>query len=125
MVGCLSVGLSMVAALALAAGFISSAPPRHAIAKTLYTWFNAGGLITSIGFYFDGLSLMMVVVITVVGFLIHIYSSDFMAADSSLPTAEDGQGYARFFAYMNLFVASMLMLCWRTTCCSSTSVGRA
>ena len=110
LVGCLSVGLAMAASFAAAAAFLASAPPGHAITKMLYTWFNAGGLAPSFGFYLDGLSLLMVVVITVVAFLIHIYSADFMAADSSLPVAEDGEGYSRFFAYMNLFVGSMLVL---------------
>ena len=47
-------------------------------------------------FYLDALSLVMVLIITVVGFLIHLYSVEYMAED---------EGYSRFFAYMNLFVA--------------------
>jgi NADH-quinone oxidoreductase subunit L len=49
----------------------------------------------------DALSLVMTLVVTVVGFLIHLYSTEYMA---------DDEGFSRFFAYMNLFVASMLVL---------------
>ena len=52
-------------------------------------------------FYLDALSLVMMLVVTFVGFLIHLYSAEFMIED---------EGYSRFFAYMNLFVASMLTL---------------
>ena len=52
-------------------------------------------------FYLDALSLVMVLVVTFVGFLIHIYSAEFMIED---------EGYSRFFGYMNLFVASMITL---------------
>ena len=54
-----------------------------------------------ISFSLDPLSLLMMFVITVVGFLIHLYSAEFML---------DEEGYSRFFAYMNLFVGSMLTL---------------
>ena len=53
------------------------------------------------GFYLDAVSLLMILVVTLVGLLIHVYSTAFM---------RDDEGYSRFFAYMNLFVASMLML---------------
>ena len=55
----------------------------------------------SIAFYFDGLTLVMMSVITGVGFLIHLFSSEFMEHDNS---------YARYFAYLNMFVAAMLIL---------------
>jgi NADH-quinone oxidoreductase subunit L len=110
LVGCLSVGLSMAASFAAAAAFLGVAPPGRAVRKTICLWFEAGGLAPSFGFYLDGISILMVVVITVVAFLIHVYSADFMAADSSLPLTGDGEGYSRFFAYMNLFVGSMLVL---------------
>ena len=101
-VGCTAVGLSMTAALMLLAGFIHAPPPGIiSYSRTLWTWFSAGGLAPGIGFYLDGLSLVMVVVITVVGFLIHLYSIRFMEGD---------EGYSRFFAYMNLFVGAMLIL---------------
>src|SRR5208337_1448896 len=70
-------------------------------AQVLWTWINVGGFQPQIGLYLDALSLVMVLVVTFVGFLIHIYSAEFMIAD---------EGYSRFFAYMNLFVASMITL---------------
>jgi len=54
-----------------------------------------------IALYFDAVTLLMVLVITFVGFLIHLYSIEYM---------RDDEGFSRFFAYMNLFVASMLTL---------------
>ncbi len=53
------------------------------------------------GFYLDALSVTMLFVVTGVGFLIHVYAAGFM---------KDDPGYARFFAYMNLFVSAMLVL---------------
>ncbi len=55
----------------------------------------------SVAFHLDALSLTMMVVVTFVGLLIHVYSTAFMASE---------EGYSRFFAYMNLFVGSMLVL---------------
>jgi NADH-quinone oxidoreductase subunit L len=62
---------------------------------------NAGNLKADISFSLDALSLVFCFVITFVGFLIHVYSIEFMARD---------EGFKRFFAYMNLFVGSMLVL---------------
>ena len=62
---------------------------------------GVGGFRASVTFYLDALSLVMMLVVTFVGFLIHLYSAEFMAED---------EGYSRFFAYMNLFVGSMLTL---------------
>ena len=60
-----------------------------------------GRLLSTISFTLDALSVVMILVVTGVGFLIHLYSTRFMA---------DEEGYSRFFAYMNLFVGSMLIL---------------
>ena len=60
-----------------------------------------GGFDASFNFYLDGLSLTMMLIITGIGFLIHLYATGYMADDPD---------YSRFFAYMNLFVAAMLML---------------
>ncbi len=68
---------------------------------TVWRWFEVGDLVTSVSFSLDALSLVMILVVTTVGFLIHVYSARFMAGE---------EGYSRFFAYMNLFVASMLIL---------------
>lgn len=100
-VGVGSVGLSALIALVAAFGFITSPPSNYVYSQTLWTWISVGNFTPKIAFYLDPLSLVMTLVITFVSFLIHLYSSQFM---------NDDVGYSRFFAYMNLFVGSMLTL---------------
>ncbi|MDA8387829.1 MAG: NADH-quinone oxidoreductase subunit L [Nitrospiraceae bacterium] len=100
-VGVGSVGLSALVAILVASSFINAPPPAHVYTQTLWRWISVGGFAPGVMLYLDSLSLIMVLVVTVVGFLIHLYSAEFMAADD---------GYSRFFAYMNLFVGSMLVL---------------
>ncbi len=100
-VGVGSVLLSAIIAAIVAVGFLSSPPAGYAYSQTLWSWFDVAGFSPNIAFYLDPLSLVMVIVVSFVSFLIHLYSSEFMAAD---------EGYSRFFAYMNLFVGSMLVL---------------
>src|SRR5690242_14056014 len=69
--------------------------------ETLATWITAGSFSAPFGFYLDQLSMIMVLVVTGVGFLIHIYSVGYMAHEG---------GYYRFFSYLNLFVFFMLTL---------------
>ncbi len=98
-IGAGSVGLSAVAALFAGIDFLEQGgAPR---AEHLWTWMAAGPFEVAVGLYLDGLSLVMVGVITGVGFLIHLYATGYMAGED---------GYSRFFAYMNLFVFAMLML---------------
>jgi NADH-quinone oxidoreductase subunit L len=75
--------------------------PTSAYIQTLWTWMEVGPFKPQISLYLDHLSLIMLFVITGVGFLIHLYSAGFM---------EEDPGYSRFFCYMNLFVFAMLML---------------
>ena len=100
-VGAGSVGLSFVAAAAASLMFIHSPPPGGFSSYVLWQWINAGGFSPNLSFTIDALSVVMILVVTGVGFLIHLYSTRFMA---------DDEGYSRFFAYMNLFVGSMLIL---------------
>jgi len=100
-IGVGSIGLSAGVAFVIATAFLASPPPDGRFTQELWTWVEAGPFSSRLGFDLDALSLVMVLVITGVGFLIHLYSSAFMA---------DDQGYRRFFAYMNLFVATMLIL---------------
>jgi len=65
------------------------------------TWFAAGPLKIDLAFRLDGLSSVLCLIITFIGFLIHIYSSGYMEHDPDFP---------RFFAYLNLFCGSMLVL---------------
>ncbi len=100
-IGVGSVGLSMLAAFLTGSSFIIAPPQSHAYVQVLWTWMDVAGFRPRIAFYLDALSLIMVLVVTFVGFLIHVYSAGFM---------RDEEGYSRFLAYMNLFVGSMLTL---------------
>jgi NADH-quinone oxidoreductase subunit L len=100
-VGVGSVGLSAAITLAIAGVFVGSPPPGGAFTETLWVWINTGGFAPTIGLHLDALSLIMILVVTFVGFFIHLYSAEFMA---------EHEGYNRYFAYMNLFVGSMLTL---------------
>jgi len=72
-----------------------------ALLETAYTWAVVGGTSFDIGFYFDRLSAVMTLIVTGVGSLIHVYSTGYMKDDAS---------YARYFAYLNLFLFFMLLL---------------
>ncbi|HKS90799.1 MAG TPA: NADH-quinone oxidoreductase subunit L [Tepidiformaceae bacterium] len=93
--------VSAVVSLTVAVSFLGSPPVGNAYTQSLWTWIDVGGFQPHIALYLDSLSLIMMVVVTCVSFLIHWYSTEFMAED---------EGYSRFFAYMNLFVASMIVL---------------
>jgi NADH-quinone oxidoreductase subunit L len=96
-----SIGVSALITILVAADFMISPPAGHAYTEFLWTWISVAGFQPHIGFYLDALSLVMILVVTFVSFWIHLYSVEFMRHD---------EGYSRFFAYMNLFVASMLTL---------------
>ncbi|MFM9154869.1 MAG: NADH-quinone oxidoreductase subunit L [Polynucleobacter victoriensis] len=69
--------------------------------ETIYTWMQLGELSLEVGFLVDPLTAMMMVVVTFVSLMVHIYTIGYMAED---------EGYSRFFAYISLFTFSMLML---------------
>ena len=69
--------------------------------ETLYTWMVVGGLKMEVGFLIDSLTAMMMVVVTFVSLMVHIYTIGYM---------EEDDGYNRFFSYISLFTFSMLML---------------
>src|SRR5881296_165318 len=97
-IGCGTVGAACAASV-IAAG--DPAVAGGGLTATLFTWFTAGEFTVSAGLLMDRLSALMALVVTGVGFLIHVYSIGYMADDPA---------YARYFAYLNLFVASMLLL---------------
>jgi len=101
LVGVGSVASSAAITIAIAARFLTAPPDGHAYVQPLWTFFDLPGLHAEAALRLDALSLVMISVITVVGALIHLYSTAYMRGDA---------GYTRFFAYMNLFVASMLTL---------------
>ncbi|QOW45215.1 MULTISPECIES: NADH-quinone oxidoreductase subunit L [Acinetobacter] len=98
-IGAGSVGLSALFALISGMAFINSG--ETVFVQNLWTWFNVGGFAPGITLSLDGLSLLMMGMITGVGFLIHIFATWYMRGE---------EDFARFFSYFNLFVASMLVL---------------
>jgi NADH-quinone oxidoreductase subunit L len=100
-VGVGSIAGSVIISIFISAAFLSAPPPGGMYTQILWTWIEVGSFRPQIAFYLDPLSLVMMLVVTFVSFLIHLYSAEFMRAD---------EGYSRFFAYMNLFVACMVTL---------------
>lgn len=98
-IGVGSVGISAAITLLLGFQYLSDKPDYYY--QEVWQWFSVAGFDPSIAFHLDALSMVFIFVITFVGFLIHIYSTEYMAEDAD---------YSRFFACMNLFVGSMLML---------------
>jgi NADH-quinone oxidoreductase subunit L len=94
-----STGFSFLWALRVVAGFLGNG--SQPIAEHYGTWIRAGSFAAAYGFYVDQLSMVMLLVVTGVGFLIHIYSVGYMAHEG---------GYYRFFSYLNLFMFFMLTL---------------
>ena len=101
LIGVGSIGLSALTAAWVSWQFLSSPPPSGAVTQVLWNWMTVDGFAPNIALYLDGLSVTMLCVVTGVGFLIHLFASWYMRGEA---------GYARFFAYTNLFVASMLFL---------------
>src|SRR3989449_9308978 len=96
-VGAGSIGLAFVFSLVI----LSQVLGGEKLDQSYFTWWQSGDFNVPFNLYVDPLSTLMILVITGVGFLIHVYSIGYMRED---------QGYSRFFAYMNLFVLSMLLL---------------
>jgi len=98
-IGIGSVGISALLVSLIGFEFLNGAMQPYRL--VLGSWMAIDDLSVPFGFYLDALSMTMLFVVTGVGFLIHVYSAGFMESDP---------GYARFFAYMNLFVSAMLVL---------------
>jgi len=102
-----------LASVAMVASFVVSVasvwqlagldPEARAIEQTLYAWIASGELNIDLAFRLDPLSAVMILVITGIGSLIHIYSTAYMHDEA------DGE-FARYFSYLNLFAAFMLVL---------------
>lgn len=95
------VGISALITLIIGLQFMNTAAPGAVVEQHLWTWFSIGGFHPEMTLHLDALSLTFIFVITFVGFLIHMFSAEYMRED---------EGYSRFFAYMNLFIFSMLVL---------------
>jgi NADH-quinone oxidoreductase subunit L len=97
----------MVASFLIAAGQVwvlfGMPPENRQITETLFTWITSGDFSLDLAFRLDALSAVMILVITGIGSLIHIYSTAYMHEETD-------PEYARYFAYLNLFVFFMLLL---------------
>jgi len=93
--------LSFVSSVVLLVKYLNLHQAGAEFHALLFTWIPVGDLHLSISYQVDSLSLLMAVMVTGVAFLIHVYSIGYMSGD---------KGYARFFAYMNLFTFMMLNL---------------
>ncbi|MGH9465907.1 MAG: NADH-quinone oxidoreductase subunit L [Terriglobales bacterium] len=97
--GSLSIFASFVISLWIGLAFVGSGGAAYD--QTVWHWIAVGSFHVNMGLYLDALAVVMTLVVTFVSFLIHVYSTEHM---------EHSEGYERFFAYMNLFVASMVTL---------------
>ncbi|MGB0956044.1 MAG: NADH-quinone oxidoreductase subunit L [Panacagrimonas sp.] len=100
-IGVGSIGLSFLVTVGVGTQFLSAPPESGHYTQVLWTWMRVEDFAPRFALRLDALSLVMMGVITGVGFFIHLFASWYMRGDDS---------YARFFSYMNLFVASMLLL---------------
>jgi len=101
-------GAHWVTILGVLVAFLLSASTLYSVINdgarfsgTVYEWMNAGGLKMEVGFLIDGLTAMMMCVVTFVSLMVHVYTIGYMSEDP---------GYQRFFSYISLFTFSMLML---------------
>ncbi|SDT25944.1 NADH-quinone oxidoreductase subunit L [Pseudomonas oryzae] len=101
LIGVGSVGLSALSAAWVIFQFNVAPPESGVYTQLLWQWMDVAGFAPSFTLYLDGLSVTMLGVVTGVGFLIHLFASWYMRGE---------EGYSRFFAYTNLFIASMLFL---------------
>ncbi len=101
LIGVGSLGLSALTTAWVIGDFMQHPPAGGVHTQLLWQWMRVGQFGVDFGLHLDGLSLTLLGVVTGVGFFIHMFASWYMRGE---------EGYARFFAYMNLFVASMLFL---------------
>jgi NADH-quinone oxidoreductase subunit L len=100
-IGTASIGLAFLCAIAVLVNLLGESPDARHHASSLWTYAGAAGLDVKLGIYVDALSAFMILVVTGISTLIHLYSFGYMRSD---------EGYHRFFAYLNFFVFSMLLL---------------
>jgi len=100
-VACLALFASFVVSLTILFQFFQLPPDQRIFERDIFDWIVAGEFRATVGFRIDPLSVIMCLVVTGVGFLIHVYSVGYMPHD---------EGYPRYFTYLNLFVFMMLIL---------------
>jgi len=100
-IACGTAGFAFLIAIGAVMDLIRLAPGERHIVRYFFTWIASGDFVAKAEFLLDPLSAVMLLVVTGVGFIIHVYSIGYMHAED---------GYYRFFSYMNLFLFSMLIL---------------
>ena len=100
-IGCGAVGLAFITSSVILIELLRLPAAQRHMLDELFVWMGAGDLFVPVGIFIDPLSAVMIMVVTGVGFIIHVYSVGYMKNDP---------GYARYFAYINLFIFSMLLL---------------
>ncbi len=99
--GSASIGLSFVASLGMLKELLAHSEHSRALVGTAFTYLDTAAVRADLSILVDPLSVLMCLIVSGVSFLIHLYSVSYMTSD---------EGYARFFAYLNFFVFSMLLL---------------
>ena len=107
-VACLAMVGSFGAALASVWAMLDQPGPVRAVEQVVYTWMASGDFVIPVAFRVDPLASVMVLVVTGIGTLIHVYSTAYMQEETD-------SEYARYFSYLNLFAAFMLVLVLGTT----------
>ena len=100
-IGTISIGLAFACGIAALVSLLGDEPEARHHASSLWDYASVAGLDIKLGIFVDPLSIFMVLVVTGVSTLIHLYSYGYMQSD---------EGYHRFFSYLNFFVFSMLLL---------------
>ncbi len=100
-VACLSVLISFIISALAFSSLLGLPEDQRTVTVSLFTWIEAGGFVSKVSFLLDPLSSLMMLIVTGVGFLIHVYSIGYMKGED---------GFARYFAYLNLFIFMMSLL---------------
>ena len=100
-IGVGSVGLSLAIAVACFGDLLALPPESRRVTQGLFTWIQSGDFHAEVRYALDPLGAVMMLVVTGVGFLIHVYSTGYMGHEKA---------YGRYFSYLNLFTFSMLTL---------------
>ncbi len=100
-IGSATVGIAFLVAVGAFVQMLNMPPEKRQHVVELFTWINAGGLNIKIAYLVDQLSIVMALIVTGVGFLIHVYSIGYMHGDKA---------FWKFFAYLNLFIFAMMNL---------------
>jgi len=107
--GALAVGLSFLVAVAIFVGLYQLPAEERSVTIMLWSWITIGTFAPDFALYVDPLSTLMILVVTGVGFLIHVYAIEYMKLDDEHHDL-DVRRYVRFFVYVNFFIIAMLIL---------------